>query len=83
MILEGVTESSESSVNVWPNPTTGTLHIDATDINKVEIRNLLGQMVMTAGKIETIDLSCLEKGVYFLIVSNKNGMKAVTKIIKE
>ncbi len=83
MILESVTETSESTVKVWPNPTTGTLHIDATDINKVEIRNLLGQMVMTAGKIETIDLSCLEKGVYFLIVSNKNGMKAVTKIIKE
>ena len=83
MILESVTETSESTVKVWPNPTTGTLHIDATDIDKVEIRNLLGQMVMTAGKVETIDLNSLEKGVYFLIVSNKNGMKAVTKIIKE
>ena len=83
MILESVTETSESTVKVWPNPSTGTLHIDATDIDKVEIRNLLGQMVMSDGKVETIDLSHLEKGVYFLIVSNKNGMKAVTKIIKE
>ena len=83
MILEGVTETSESTVKVWPNPTAGTLHIDATDINKVEIRNLLGQMVMTAGKVETIDLSNFEKGVYFLIASNKNGVKTVTKVIKE
>jgi hypothetical protein len=83
MILESVTETSESTVKVWPNPTTGTLHIDATDINKVEIRNLLGQMIMTAGKVETIDSNSLEKGVYFLIVSNKNRATTVTKVIKE
>ena len=83
MVLEGVTESSESDIHIWPNPTTGTLHIDADDIDKVEIYNLLGQMVLIAGKVETIDLSSLEKGVYFLMVSEKNGRKSVTKIMKE
>ena len=83
MVLEGVTETSESDIEIWPNPTTGTLHIEADDINKVEICNLLGQMVLTAGKVETIDLSDLEKGVYFLMVSEKNGRKSVTKIMKE
>ena len=83
MILESVMETSESTVKVWPNPTTGTLHIDATDINKVEIRNLLGQVVLHAEKVDGIDLSNLRKGVYFLIASNKNGLKTVTKVIKE
>ena len=82
-VLEGVPETSESVVKVWPNPTSGVLHIEADEFNKVEIYNLLGQIVMKAEKVETMDLSDLDKGVYFLIASNKNGAKAVTKVIKE
>ena len=83
MILEGMEETLETEIQVWPNPTTGTLHIEADDINKVEIYNLFGQIVMNAEKVETMDLSDLEKGIYFLMVSEKNGRKSVTKIIKE
>ena len=93
MFLEGVEEDGPSTPStgsgtagtfvVWPNPTTGTLHIEANDINKVEIRNLLGQLVLSAEKTETIDMSDLEKGIYFLIISNKNGVRSVTKVIKE
>ena len=83
MVLEGVTESNGNSVQVWPNPTNGIVHIEADVINKVEVYNLLGQLALTAEKVETIDLSHLEKGVYFLIISNNNGAKAVTKVIKE
>ena len=83
MILEGITESVETSIQVWPNPTTGTLHITADNINKVEVYNLLGQMVLTAEKVETIDLSDLDRGVYFMMVGEKNGRKVVTKIVKE
>ena len=83
MILEGVSETSDNDFKVWPNPTTGTLYIAADDINKVEIRNLLGQLVLSAKNVETIDMSDLEKGIYFLIISNKNGASTVTKVIKE
>ena len=82
-ILTGTTEQKEAEINVWPNPTSSTLHIEAEGIENVEIRNLLGQIVLTAEKVETIDLSCLEKGVYLLIISGKNGSKRVIKIIKE
>ena len=83
MVLEGITEASENAAQVWPNPTTGTLHIEADEIDKVEVHNVLGQLLLQAEKPETIDLSHLEKGVYFLTISNKNGTKAVTKVIKE
>ena len=83
MILEGVEEAAEAAIQVWPNPTHGLLHIEAKDMDRVEICNLLGQIVLQAEKVETIDLSSLEKVVYFLMVSDKKGMKAVTKIIKE
>ena len=83
MVLEGVEETAKSPIQVWPNPTHGLLHIETEDLAFVEIRNLLGQVLLQAEQVETVDLSLFEKGVYFLIASNKNGAKTVTKIIKE
>jgi hypothetical protein len=83
MVLEGLNEISENAIQVWPNPTKDLLHIEAQDIDKLEIRNLLGQLVLEARKAEILSLEGLEKGVYFLIASNKNGVKTVTKVIKE
>ncbi len=83
MVLEGLNEISENAIQVWPNPTKDLLHIEAQDIDKLEIRNLLGQLVLEARKAEILSLEGLEKGVYFLIASNKNGVMTVTKVIKE
>ena len=82
-VLLSVEELQEAAIQVWPNPTNGLLYIESENIDKMEICNILGQVVLTAGKVETIDLSSFEKGVYFLMVSDKNGLKGVTKIVKE
>ena len=82
-VLDGVMETSETAVQVWPNPTTGLLHIEANAPCHIEVRNILGQIVLEGENAETLDLSRLNKGVYFLILSNKNGTKAVSKVIKE
>ena len=82
-VLLGVAETANSNANVWPNPTNGQLHIEAEGIEAIEVRNLLGQLVLRAKETNTLDLSQLEKGVYFLILTHKHGEKAVTKIIKE
>ena len=81
--MDNVTEAPETDIQVWPNPTNGVLHIAADHINMVEIRNLLGQMVLCAENSSDIDISGLENGVYFLRVNDKNGRNKVTKIIKE
>jgi hypothetical protein len=90
MVLDGMEEFGPSTGSgtagtfvVWPNPTNGIVHIEADEIQKVEVYNLVGQRIMSTEKTETIDLNNLEKGVYFLIVSNKNGTKSVGKVIKE
>ena len=83
MVLEGVEETAESSIQVWPNPTTGVLHLNAEEIEKAELFNVIGQLVLQAKATETLDLSELDNGVYFLMVSDKNGRNCVTKIIKE
>jgi len=87
MVLEGVEEDGPSTglgtYVVWPNPTRGQIHINAETPCDVEVRNVLGQIVTTAKKAEVLDVSNLENGVYFLMISYRNGTKAVTKIIKE
>jgi hypothetical protein len=87
MVLEGVEEDGPSTGSgtfaVWPNPTNGLLHIDAADVIKVELYNLIGQLMLSKENTNDIDLGDFEKGVYFLIASNKNGTKTVTKVIKE
>ena len=83
MILEGIEESAESNIQVWPNPTKGLLHIEAEGLTQLEIRNVLGQLVLEAKNTEILDINEFDKGVFFLILSNKNGAKTVTKVIKE
>ena len=83
MVLEGVGESAETAIQVWPNPTTGVLHLNAEEFEEAELFNVIGQLVLQAKATETLDLSELDNGVYFLMVSDKNGRKSVTKIIKE
>jgi hypothetical protein len=73
---------------LYPNPTTGTLHVTFGDIldskdGTIEIFNVAGQVVGTycirPEKTETtIDISHLAKGMYFLKVDGK-----VVKVVKE
>lgn len=83
MVYEDVTENQEAAIQVWPNPTKGILHIEAGRPYRMEVRNLLGQLVMAVKDTETINLDGLEAGVYLLILSDENGAKSITKVIKE
>ena len=62
-------------VSVYPNPTAGLLHVNSskTEPLKVEVRNVLGQIVKTAifnGTLNTVDLSGSTAGIYTVRVSN-------------
>jgi hypothetical protein len=81
MVLECIEEADETDILVWPNPTTGQINIDAEMPCDVEVRNVLGQIVLQAEKVETIEISSLENGIYILIVK-RNGKSFITKVVK-
>ena len=61
--------SSENTFDMFPNPTDGLLYISVKDkiIERVSIKNTEGRTVLVISKpSNTIDISELEKGVYFL-----------------
>ncbi|MCI1752484.1 MAG: T9SS type A sorting domain-containing protein [Flavobacteriales bacterium] len=62
-------------VNMFPNPTTGVLHINTAnaETTTVEVRNMLGAVVKTAtfnGTVNKLDLSGNAAGVYTVRIGN-------------
>ena len=59
------------SISVYPTLTTGIVNISVS--SDVEVYSQLGQKVMTANNSQSVDLSSLNSGIYFVKVSNDNG----------
>ena len=70
------------SIEVYPNPTTGNLYIDAMGIQKVECYNQMGQLVRVYDNVlNSIDLNNLSEGVYTLRITVPQGV-TVRKVVK-
>src|SRR5690554_637657 len=85
--LSGVLSSDKftnANFTIYPNPATDVLNIELQDnviLENVTIYNNLGQKIKTV-KQNTIDVSTLAKGLYFVEVTTNQG-KASKKVIVE
>lgn len=80
----GFGEQDNTGFFAYPNPTSGQLNITSNAEYTIEIINAAGQIAFT-GNIngnDVIDLSKLEKGVYFMKASNDKGL-IIEKLIVE
>ena len=76
---------ANNSFSVAPNPTKGIFAINS-DVTKVQIFNLTGQLVKTfnnAAANESLSISELNQGVYFVKVTDSNLNEKTIKLIKE
>ncbi len=79
----GFADDAESeSLNIYPNPTTGKLIIEAEGVAKVEVFDYSGRIVATFLNINEVDISHLPTGAYSLRITLHNGT-AVKRIIKK
>lgn len=70
-----------NKINIYPNPTTGKISVEAEEIERIEVMDLQGKEVYTDNEKE-IDLSKNSKGIYIIKVTSKKGV-AVQKIVLE
>lgn len=66
-----------NNVNIYPNPTMGTLNIENVEGSQVMIINMMGQVVETienANMVNTLDMSKYANGTYFVKVINGNAV---------
>lgn len=77
----GINNTEEVSVNVYPNPTTSIVNIEAEGLKAVEVLDMAGRTVMTSNK-NTVDLSSLSNGVYMFRIDTENG-RSLQKVVKK
>lgn len=62
-----------NEVNIYPNPASTVVHIDAPAKLNVQIRNLEGQTIMTQKATNDVDISGIANGVYMISLMDKDG----------
>jgi hypothetical protein len=91
VVSTGITESFESSVNIYPNPTTKILNVDlgnaATSNIQVNLTDVSGKLIktaiITAGQSKiSFDLQTISEGIYFVKISNRK-QNITRKIVVE
>jgi hypothetical protein len=78
----GIDELDNASVNIYPNPTSGIIVIEAEGVNILTITNSLGQVVSASSinGYSVVDLSNQTKGIYFLELQSE-GSTIVEKVV--
>ena len=83
----GTEESVFSKVVMHPNPTKGLLNIQNVNLEKTDVYNVLGQLVKSiklnsSNTDNTINLSGLPKGVYYVYLINQDAASAKKVIVE-
>ena len=74
--------SAKSNIYVYPNPTANRIYIQAENITKAELFDLMGRRVKATNQ-DQIDLSNISSGSYILQVTTQNNTTESFKIIKQ
>ncbi len=79
-----VSDINQGNVSVYPNPFRDVLRIsDVKDVKSISISDASGRIVNSPKVSQELNLSSLNKGVYFVTVSYENGTSKTFKAIKE
>jgi hypothetical protein len=73
--------STENSVHVYPNPSTGKIVINASDMVFMRIIDHAGRTIIHQYVFGTEQVSIDYPGIYFVEVTDKNGVRSVNKIV--
>ncbi len=82
-----VDDFSATSLSVFPNPAEDLISINTTaPITSLKIINMLGQIVLennTVDNQQTIDISKLTKGIYFLLAIQDSNEQKTIRFVKK
>jgi len=73
---------ADSNIFVYPNPTANFIYIQAENISKAELFDLMGRKVKATDQNQ-IDLSNISNGSFILKVTTENNKTQSFKIIKQ
>jgi len=72
-----------NSIKVYPNPTSGVVHITSAVRVKVNLRDVTGKTILEASDVKEINLADVANGTYLLYITNMEGqLLKVEKLTK-
>ena len=77
-------EENDMEINIYPNPTSNSVNIEANNMTSIRVSDIMGQVLMERYERTDaiqIDLSGFANGQYFIQVNTDNGV-ATRKIVK-
>lgn len=81
-----VSNANLKTIKISPNPTAGLVQIlnsEAINFSKMELFNVLGASVLkVTSNFETVNMTQLKNGLYFLQIEDQNGSQETFKILK-
>ncbi len=83
----GIDQAEEGTISLYPNPATDVLNIalQGTEVNEVAVIDIYGKAALRANVAEgsnTLDISALPAGLYFVQLRAAGSVKATQKIVK-
>ena len=82
--MMSVSDVSESTISIYPNPTSGVVNIQSDKaIQQVQLISMEGKIVRKYNSTTQINIQELPKGVYVLKIQLENGKMEVQKLVKK
>ena len=75
--MAGTAANAVKGFSVYPNPATTTLFLHGVEVQQVQVLDLTGKTLISTGAANSIDVSALASGVYFVKVNNANPLKFI------
>lgn len=80
-----INNTAETSINIFPNPTTGLLNVIVANDAHVQVLDITGRTIffdkdVVGGKVETINVSELQNGVYIVKIQN-DSLSTIRKVV--
>ncbi len=83
----GIDQAEEGTISLYPNPATDVLNIalQGSEVNEAVVIDIYGKAALRANVAEgsnTLDISALPAGLYFVQLRAAGSVKATQKIVK-
>ncbi|VXC26922.1 Por secretion system C-terminal sorting domain-containing protein [Flavobacterium sp. 9AF] len=84
-VLDATSFENENTILLYPNPAKNSMTL-SLDAKKVEIYSVTGQLVERFDRVlanQNINIEAIQKGIYFVKITNNDDKIAKRKLIKE
>ena len=69
------------NISIFPNPASNFIQVNSSDVNRIEVYSLAGQMVAASEGENMMDISALTAGTYIVRIYTPQGVQA-QKLLK-